>query len=120
MLGRGDHLGPLSDPEILAYAIATYKDEFTLEPDADITAMERDGGGVAIRRTGANGLQETEHFDFVLATTGRTPNLTDMDLDKTTLELDAKGVPSFDPSTTRTAIAQGPSPILIAGDARRR
>jgi dihydrolipoamide dehydrogenase len=117
VLGRGGLLGPLSDPEVRAYAIATFKDEFMLEPDADITAMELDGGRVAIRRAGANGVQTTGHVDFVLAATGRTPNVTDMDLDKTTLELDAKGAPSFDPATTRTAIAHGPSPIFIAGDA---
>jgi len=30
VLGRGGRVGPLSDPEILAYAIATFKEEFTL------------------------------------------------------------------------------------------
>ena len=98
VLGRGGHLGPLSDPEILACAIATFKSEFVLEP-------------------GPQGTLTTEHFDFVLAATGRIPNVSDLGLDNTTLKLDAKGVPSFDPATTRTAIAQGSSPIFIAGDA---
>ena len=40
-----------------------------------------------------------------------------MGLDQTTLKLDAKGVPSFDPATTRTASADGASPVFIAGDA---
>ena len=117
VLGRGGRVGPLSDPEILAYAIATFKEEFTLEPDAHIASMERDGDQVAIRRTAPSGSQETGYFDFVLAATGRTPNVTGMGLDQTTLKLDAKGVPSFDPVTTRTASADGASPIFIAGDA---
>jgi dihydrolipoamide dehydrogenase len=117
VLGRGGRVGPLGDPEILAYAIATFKEEFTLEPDAHIDGMERVGDRVAVRRTGPNGSQEAGHFDFVLAATGRTPNVKDMDLDKTTLKLDAKGVPSFDPTTARTASAEGESPIFIAGDA---
>ncbi len=117
VLGRGGHLGPLSDPEILACAIATFKSEFVLEPDANIASMERDGGRVVIRRTGPQGTLTTEHFDFVLAATGRIPSVSDLGLDNTTLKLDAKGVPSFDPATTRTAIAQGSSPIFIAGDA---
>ena len=64
-----------------------------------------------------NGSSEIEYFDYVLAATGRTPNVTGIGLDNTTLKLDAKGVPSFDPATTRTASADGASPIFIAGDA---
>ncbi len=117
VLGRGGRVGPLSDPEIRSYAIATFNEEFTLEPDAHITAMQRDGDRVALRRTRPNGTQETEYFDYVLAATGRTPNVTGIGLDRTTLKLDAKGVPSFDPVTTRTTRADGASPIFIAGDA---
>ena len=117
VLGRGGRVGPISDPEIRTYAIATFNEEFMLEPDAHIAAMQRDGDRVAIRRAGPNGSQETEYFDYVLAATGRTPNVTGMGFDKTTLKLDAKGVPSFDPATTRTASADGASPIFIAGDA---
>lgn len=117
VLGRGGRVGPISDPQILAYAIATFNGEFTLEPDANIAAMQREGARVAIRRTGLNGAQTTRHFDYVLAATGRTPNVTGMGLEKTTLKLDVKGVPSFDPVTTRTASSEGASPIFIAGDA---
>ncbi|MCK9202386.1 MAG: dihydrolipoyl dehydrogenase, partial [Gallionella sp.] len=117
VLGRGGRVGPISDPEILAYAIAAFNSEFRLEPDAHVDSMERDGDRVAIRRTGPDGAPATEHFDYVLAATGRTPNVSGMGLDKTTITLDAKGMPSFDPLTTRTANADGTSPIFIAGDA---
>lgn len=121
VLGRGGRVGPISDPEILAYAIATFSEEFTLEPDAHIASMQRDGDRVAIRCAGSDGSQagprEPEFFDYVLAATGRTPNVTGMGLENTTLKLDAKGVPSFDPATTRTASSDGASPIFIAGDA---
>jgi dihydrolipoamide dehydrogenase len=117
VLGRGGRVGPISDPEIRTYAIAAFNEEFTLEPDAHIAAMQRDGDRIAIRRTGPTGSQETEYFDYVLAATGRTPNVTGIGLDQTTLKLDAKGVPSFDPVTTQTASADGASPIFIAGDA---
>ena len=116
LFGRGGRVGPLSDPEIRAYAIATFNAEFTLDPDAKITATRRAGDRVVIQRTGPDGAGKTEYFDYVLAATGRTPNVTDMGLDKTTLMLNAKGVPTFDPVTTRTASADGASPIFIAGD----
>ena len=117
VLGRGGRVGPISDPQIRTYAIAAFSEEFTLEPDAHIAATRRDGDRVAIRRALPNGYQQTEYFDYVLAATGRTPNVTGMGLDKTTLKLDAKGVPSFDPATTRTASVDGASTIFIAGDA---
>jgi dihydrolipoamide dehydrogenase len=117
VFGRGGRVGPISDPEIRHYAIAAFNEEFTLEPDAHIASTQRDGDRVAIRRTGPNGYQQTLYFDYVLAATGRIPNVANIGLDKTTLDLDATGVPSFDPLTTRTASADGPSPIFIAGDA---
>ena len=39
-----------------------------------------------------------------------------MGLANTTLKLDTKGVPLFDPLTTRTVNADGASPVFIAGD----
>jgi dihydrolipoamide dehydrogenase len=72
---------------------------------------------VEIRRTVGDSVERTELFDYVLAATGRLPNVTQMDLDQTTLKLDAKGVPLFDPATTRTESSDGESPIFIAGDA---
>jgi dihydrolipoamide dehydrogenase len=117
VLGRGGRVGPISDPEIRAYALAAFNEEFALEPDAHIAHMRRHGDRVAIGRTAPNGSQESEHFDYVLAATGRTPNVKGIGLENTTLKLDSKGVPTFDPLTTRTVSADGTSPIFIAGDA---
>lgn len=117
VLGRGGRIGPLSDPEIRNYALAAFNEEFTLEPDAQITHMRRHGGRVAIGRVARAGESEIEYFDYVLAATGRTPNIQDLDLEKTTLKLDAKGEPVFDHASTRTECADGASPIFIAGDA---
>ena len=117
VLGRGGRVGPISDPEIRAYALATFNEEFKLDPDAEIAHMRRHGDRVAIGRTGLNGESAIEYFDYVLAATGRAPNVKDIGLDRTTLKLDAKGVPSFDPATTRSVSADGASPIFIAGDA---
>jgi dihydrolipoamide dehydrogenase len=117
LLGRGGRVGPISDPQIRAYTIAAFNAEFTLEPDAHITAMQRHDELIALRRRRSDGSEQTETFDYVLAATGRTPNVKSIGLARTTLKLDAKGVPSFDPLTTRTVSADGLSPIFIAGDA---
>jgi dihydrolipoamide dehydrogenase len=117
LLGRGGGVGPISDPEILSYAIATFNEEFMLDPDAHLIAVVRDGARVVIRRTDPSGAEVSDDFDYVLAATGRIPNVSRLGLDQTTLRLDAKGVPRFDPATQRTLATDGESPVFIAGDA---
>jgi len=117
VLGRGGRVGPIADPEIRAYAIAALREEIVLEPDAHFVSMDRDGDRVAIRRKNDAGLELTEHFDYVLAATGRAPNVEGLGLANTTIDCDASGIPEFDSTTARTQNPAGASPIFVAGDA---
>ena len=117
ILGRGGRVGPINDPEVRRSAIDALRHELVLEPDAHFVSMERDGNGVAIVRRNEAGVEFTEHFDYVLAATGRTPNVEGLDLAKTRIDCDAAGVPVFDSTTTQTVSAAGPTPIFVAGDA---
>ena len=117
VLGRGGRVGPIADPEIRAYAIKTFSDEFVLEPDAVIAGMERDGDRVAIRRKKAEGAEFTEHFDYVLAATGRAPDVDNLDLAKTTIDCDGSGAPVVNATTAQAVCAAGASSIFVAGDA---
>ncbi|MGZ5141901.1 MAG: dihydrolipoyl dehydrogenase, partial [Burkholderiales bacterium] len=117
VLGRGGRVGPIADPEIRAYSIAAFNQEFTVEPDAHITDMRREDNRVLIRRATADGAEKTEYFDHVLAATGRTPNIAGLDIEKTSVELDSNGIPLFDSETAQTRGAGGRSSIFIAGDA---
>lgn len=77
LFGRGSSVGPLSDPDLVAYARATFASEFPAHFDAE-TEVSRDGDAVVVRwRDRAN--PETggeERFDVLLAATGRRPNST--------------------------------------------
>ena len=117
VFGRGGRIGSLSDPEISGAALGIFNEEFSLQSDAQITSIQREGAQVEIRYTDATGSPITQYFDYVLGATGRRPNVTDMGLDHTTLKLDGNGVPLFDPATARTVSSEGNSPIFIAGDA---
>jgi dihydrolipoamide dehydrogenase len=110
-------VGPIADPEIRAYSIATFNQEFTVEPDAHITDMRREDNRVLIRRVTADGAEKAEYFDHVLAATGRMPNIAGLDIEKTSIELDSNGIPLFDSETAQTRGADGRSSIFIAGDA---
>ena len=106
-------VGPLTDPAIRAYAAQVFRQEFYLDPDAKVTDMAREGDEAVISFIDRDGNAVTERFDYVLAATGRQPNVRNLGLENTGLELDARGVPVFDPATLQC----GSAPIFIAGDA---
>ncbi|CAG9179462.1 dihydrolipoyl dehydrogenase [Cupriavidus respiraculi] len=106
-------VGPLTDPAIKAYAAEAFRREFYLDPDAKVTAMAREGDEAVITYLDRDGNTVTERFDYVLAATGRKPNVDRLGLENTGLALDERGMPVFDPATLQC----GSAPIFIAGDA---
>ncbi|MGY8526970.1 dihydrolipoyl dehydrogenase [Paracidovorax citrulli] len=106
-------VGPLTDPAIRDHAAATFREEFYLDPDAKVSQMQREGDEAVITFLDREGNTVTDRFDYVLAATGRTPNVRGLGLENTALELDKRGVPVFDATTLQC----GDAPIFIAGDA---
>ena len=114
LFGRSGSLKPLTDTGIRDYAVKVFQEEFPLDAKANILGMERKGEQVMIRFVDReDGVEKNENFDYVLAATGRSPNVKDFGLENTTLDLDSRGVPIFDPVTMQC----GDSSIFIAGDA---
>ena len=114
LFGRSGSLKPLTDTGIRDYAVKVFQEEFPLDAKANVLGMERNGEQVMIRFVDReDGVEKNENFDYVLAATGRSPNVKDFGLENTTLDLDSRGVPIFDPVTMQC----GDSSIFIAGDA---
>jgi dihydrolipoamide dehydrogenase len=113
MFGRGGPVGPFTDPALRDYAARTFSGEFYLDADAKVDGIERVDDAVQIRYTDLSGEARTVLVDYVIAATGRTPNLARLSLENTSLTLNAHGVPLFD----RDTLACGTSGIFIAGDA---
>ena len=113
LFGKGGAVGPLSDPKVRDYAAATLAAEFPFDPDAKVDAVAKRDGKVAVTFTDADGTERAETFDRLLAATGRRPNVDQLGLEQTSLELDSQGVPVFDRFTGQC----GDSHIFIAGDA---
>ena len=113
IFGRSGHVGPFTDPAIRAYATETFRKELALDPGAQLDGIERAGDRVVVRYRGSDGMARTASVEFVIAATGRTPNVRGLGLDATTLRLDPRGVPVYD----RTTMQCGRHPIFIAGDA---
>jgi dihydrolipoamide dehydrogenase len=113
VLGRGGRIGPLTDPIVRDAAVQALSSEFYLDPDARVKRVTRITDGVEVEYTRLDGAVRVETFDYVLAATGRLPNVTGLGLEELGLDLDQAGVPRFDPATLRV----GETNLFIAGDA---
>ncbi|QIB64199.1 dihydrolipoyl dehydrogenase [Kineobactrum salinum] len=114
MFGRGGSLGGIADEEIRSYAERCFNEEFYLDTRSEVTAVSLTDEGVSVTFKHREKGQVTETFEYVLAATGRSPNLGDLHLaDNSGLTLDDKGIPVTDPSTLQC----GDSPVFLVGDA---
>jgi dihydrolipoamide dehydrogenase len=116
MFGRSDELAGLADKDIRDYARACFNNEFYLDTDADVTAISAVADGVTVSFTHRDKGPVTGLFDYVLLATGRSPNLSSLDLDNSGLPLNEKGVPLTDPSTLQC----GDKPVFLVGDANQQ
>ena len=112
MFGLGGQVGPLTDPKVMASATQIFSKEFYLDADAKVHSMVRVEDGVSIEFDDHDGEKRVATVDYVIAATGRAPNVSGLGLENTSLPVDAKGVPEFDPETLRI----GRSSVFIAGD----
>ncbi len=115
LIARSDSIGPLSSPEVKAYAHSVLSHELNYHPNTEVKKVVRDGEQVNVTYQGNDRAMHTEKFDYLLAATGRTPQVMDLELYHTALELDEHGVPLYDPQTMQC----GDSPIFMAGDVVR-
>jgi dihydrolipoamide dehydrogenase len=109
MFGRRGHVGHFSDPAVQAYARRTFERELDLELNADVYGIERDGDRVRVRYRATDGIERVASVDYVLAATGRTPNVRGLGLENVA-SLDAREC-RFDQALC------GSAPIFIAIDA---
>ncbi|SAL77138.1 dihydrolipoamide dehydrogenase [Caballeronia peredens] len=113
VLGARGRVGPLTDPDIRAYAGRVFSEAFRFEPHAQVQAAVREGDEVRLRYVSDAGEPIEDTFDYVLVAAGRKPNVGGLGLQDTSLELDADGLPVYDPLTLQA----GARPVFIAGDA---
>ena len=113
MFGIDEIVGPLTDPRVRSAARDAFASEFYLDPEANVESMVRTDHGVRIDYTHLDGNPATADVDYVIAATGRRPNVAGLGLENTSLPLDARGVPVFD----RETLQIGASHVFIAGDA---
>lgn len=113
LFGRDDKLAQLNDPMVRAAAERYFNTELDLRLNSAILKAQRDGDAVQLRSHDGEGRERIERYTYLLAATGRTPNLKSLNLERSGLALDEHGVPLFNSHTMQC----GESTIFIAGDA---
>ena len=115
VFGRDNLVGPLTDPEVLNAANSIFASEFEFHAHGEVSRYAKTENGVEIDYT-IDGATATAQFDYALIATGRRPNVDELGLENTSLELDERGVPVYDYHNGRC----GDSHIFIAGDTNNR
>jgi dihydrolipoamide dehydrogenase len=111
IFGKGGGVALLTDPEVRAAMLAAMREGLDFDPDAEVTSVSRENDSVVVRFS-ENGAAKIERFEYLLAATGRRPNVDGLGLEGTSLELDERGVPKFD----RFTMQCGDGHVFIAGD----
>ena len=112
MLNRSARFAHLGDPKVRETAVALLGPELSLVQNADITTVRREGDQAVVGWSVSGGAETVESFDYVLVTTGRTPALDSLHLERTSMPLDERGRPRIDPATLQV---EG-HPVFMAGD----
>ncbi|MCC6625340.1 MAG: dihydrolipoyl dehydrogenase [Deltaproteobacteria bacterium] len=110
LFSRHGSFAGLTDPEVHARARAHFCTELDVRLGS-VVAAERADGGARLRWLEADGPREGV-FEYVLAATGRHPEVAGLGLELLGLALDARGVPLHD----RATLQCGDAPIFLAGD----
>jgi len=117
VIGRSDSVGGLSDTEMKQYAKQAFQNEFDLQLNATLERVKEVAGGVEVTYTNEAGESVSAVYEYLLAATGRKPNIYGLGLGNTSLVLNEKGVPLYDSSTMQAVMHEQNSHIFIAGDA---
>ena len=103
---RDTRLAGLKDPEVNAGLVEALSPQMTITTEADVS-VQASGDGVRLESNAGH-----IEVDWVLAALGRRPNIDGLGLENLGVEIDARGMPDFDPQTLQV----GDLPIYMAGD----
>ncbi|RQO37081.1 dihydrolipoyl dehydrogenase [Herminiimonas sp. KBW02] len=113
LFGRSGRVAQLDDAAINQSAIDGIGADLDLRLNTSVVSARVVGEQVEFVSRDKDGKERTEHFQYVLAASGRTPNVQKIGLENTGLQLNPQGIPLFDSLTMQC----GNSAIFIAGDA---
>lgn len=117
LFGIDGQLGPLQDPKLQTLAHQLFAEEMHLQTHSQLLEVNLRDTGVQLHYLDNQGVAQHDEFEYVLAATGRRPNLQQLNLEAADLALTERGQPEHDPLSGQTYFNnKAPAPIFIAGD----
>ena len=102
-----EFIGKLTDPIINAAAIKILRDEFSLYVGNNRVSVEKNNGEFLIKND-----KQTIATQQILATIGKKSNITDLNIERFGVAVNASGIPLYDDTTMQINLSK----IFIAGD----
>ena len=113
LYGRSGRIGSFTHPDMQTEVMKTLQKELDIIPQGNFTAARKVADGIELTYQTASGEEIIKTYERVLVASGRASNLRSMNLEKSNLVLDDRGLPKYDLLTMQC----GDSKIFIAGDA---
>ncbi len=113
LYGRSGRIGSFTHPAMQSTVMTTLKQELDIVPQGNFTAARKVADGFELTYRTADGEDIVRTYERVLVASGRVSNLRTMNLEKSGLLLDERGMPVYDPLTMQC----GDGRIFVAGDA---
>jgi dihydrolipoamide dehydrogenase len=114
LFGRSGKVGVLTDPDLQVLSKKIMTDDLPLQPVTHNVVVSRDNHQVVVqwKNSENDSDKKQEQFDYLLAATGRRPNIDTLNFAATGISTNKEGLPDFDAKTGQI----GHSAIFIAGD----
>ncbi|MBV6272031.1 dihydrolipoyl dehydrogenase [Alcaligenaceae bacterium CGII-47] len=116
IINRSEGFAHITDPVVHKQACQALQKEVDIRQNVDVLTVQREGDEAVVTYSISGGPVQTGRYDYVLLTVGRHHNLDSLALAKTSMPLDERGVPKFDPATMQVSDL----PVFIAGDVNGR
>ncbi len=113
LYGRSGRIGSFTHSDMQREVMQTLQQELDIIPQGNFTRATRVADGYELTYLTGAGETVTRTYERVLVASGRVSNLRQMNLENAGLDLNARGLPIYDPLTMQC----GDAPVFIAGDA---
>jgi dihydrolipoamide dehydrogenase len=112
LYGRSGRIGSFTHPDMQREVLRTLQQELNIIPQGNFTRVIKVAAGYELTYVTSEGETLVKTYERVLLASGRASNLRSMNLEKSGLVLDERGLPEYDPQTMQC----GDAPVFIAGD----
>ncbi|SMD13369.1 dihydrolipoamide dehydrogenase [Desulfocicer vacuolatum DSM 3385] len=113
LYGHTGRIGAFTHPDMQKDVMQTMQQELDIIPRGEFTRAVKVKDGFELTYLTTDGKEIIRSYERVLIASGRRSNLRTMDLEKSGLILDDRGLPQYDPLTMQC----GNSHVFISGDA---